>query len=142
MSMEPMNDHARGCEGREYTCKCGHDAQQAVRLSEAEARIAELEAENERLKHRLTEVAHQREDVKWTALTHGLNKMSAEALLKEAGKALEPFAKLGDIVLAEAPADSDEVNIYVDCEDNIHWVRNEDFRAARAISDKIGGKDD
>lgn len=45
MSMEPMNDHARGCEGREYTCTCGYDAQQAVRLSDAQARIAELEAQ-------------------------------------------------------------------------------------------------
>jgi hypothetical protein len=23
---ERMNDHARGCEGREYTCTCGYDA--------------------------------------------------------------------------------------------------------------------
>lgn len=21
-----MKDHARGCEGRNYTCTCGHDA--------------------------------------------------------------------------------------------------------------------
>jgi len=24
---EMMNDHARGCQGREYVCTCGYDAQ-------------------------------------------------------------------------------------------------------------------
>ncbi|MQX90292.1 hypothetical protein [Sinorhizobium meliloti] len=43
-----MNDHARGCEGREYTCTCGYDdARDAVmeRLAKALepfARIAEI----------------------------------------------------------------------------------------------------
>ena len=99
------------------------------------ARIAELEAENERLKDRLTEVAHQREDVKWTALTHGLNKMSAEAraealeaLLEEAGKALEPFAHRCDEAVRPDDMDNDGLT-----------VRVGHLRAARAIHDKIGG---
>lgn len=40
------SDHARGCEGRNYSCTCGYDDAIA-------ARIEALEAENERLRELL-----------------------------------------------------------------------------------------
>ena len=33
-----QSDHARGCEGRNYTCTCGFDDQQEARVAEAEQR--------------------------------------------------------------------------------------------------------
>jgi hypothetical protein len=39
----PMSDHARGCEGRNYTCTCGHDASSTAlveRLTKALEKIA------------------------------------------------------------------------------------------------------
>ncbi|MDI6837831.1 MAG: hypothetical protein QMD99_19255, partial [Rhizobiaceae bacterium] len=46
LKQEPMNDHARLCQGREYTCTCGYDA-------ERDAAIEALRAENERLEQRI-----------------------------------------------------------------------------------------
>ena len=62
-----LDDHARGCEGRQYTCTCGFDdrlyeileeAADALTTAQAEAeaqkqRIGELEAENARLRETL-----------------------------------------------------------------------------------------
>ena len=36
------DDHARGCQGREYTCTCGYDDRLATLLASQEAEIAEL----------------------------------------------------------------------------------------------------
>lgn len=44
------DDHARGCEGRCYTCTCGYDDRAAAALRERDA----LAAEVERLKQRVT----------------------------------------------------------------------------------------
>lgn len=40
--VERLNDHSRGCQGREYTCSCGYDDQR-------DAEILRLRAEVERL---------------------------------------------------------------------------------------------
>ena len=42
MGDDRMNDHARGCQGREYTCTCGYD-------NERDAELQRLRAEVERL---------------------------------------------------------------------------------------------
>ena len=41
-----MSDHAKGCEGRSYTCKCGYDEAK-------DAELSKLREENERLNHLL-----------------------------------------------------------------------------------------
>lgn len=40
-----LDDHERGCKGREYDCSCGYDAKRDPLLEEAAARIEQLEAE-------------------------------------------------------------------------------------------------
>lgn len=41
------DDHARGCQGREYSCTCGFDERTFATAKEAAARIEELEAERD-----------------------------------------------------------------------------------------------
>lgn len=41
----PMDDHDRGCEGRNYTCQCGYDDRMEDGITEAADRITELEAD-------------------------------------------------------------------------------------------------
>lgn len=36
------DDHARGCQGREYTCTCGYDERIATALSDQKAEIERL----------------------------------------------------------------------------------------------------
>lgn len=36
------DDHARGCQGREYSCTCGYDDRVAAALVSQEAEIADL----------------------------------------------------------------------------------------------------
>lgn len=44
------SDHERGCQGREYSCRCGWDEETMAISTDAAARIRDLEAENARLK--------------------------------------------------------------------------------------------
>jgi len=43
----PNADHERGCEGRNYRCSCGFDAEWGPLLSEAAATITRLEVERD-----------------------------------------------------------------------------------------------
>lgn len=35
-----MNDHARGCQGREYVCTCGYDEERDRRIEALQAELA------------------------------------------------------------------------------------------------------
>lgn len=37
--MSNITDHARGCQGREYTCTCGYDDQQADEIERLRAAL-------------------------------------------------------------------------------------------------------
>lgn len=50
-------DHLRGCEGREYECSCGHIDRQDALMLEAAAALTSLEAERDRLREALQEIA-------------------------------------------------------------------------------------
>lgn len=108
-----------------------------VRLSDAEARI---EAERQ--------AAINRADVELLKLTDDYAKeverrVAAEALLKEAGPIIKTFAEIGDYVLAEAPADATMWYAGHSCTgEHMAQVSLDYFRAARAIRDKIGAKDE
>lgn len=45
---EIMNDHARGCQGREYTCTCGYDDQREI-ASRILGDLNPEEADNDRI---------------------------------------------------------------------------------------------
>lgn len=75
MAEQPSHNHRMWGEPLPY-----HDD---IPLYHASA-ITSLMEENERLKQRLSEVAHQREDGKWIALTHGLDRDAAEARARAA----------------------------------------------------------
>lgn len=38
----PMSDHARGCEGRNYTCTCGHDAASTALVERLTKALADM----------------------------------------------------------------------------------------------------
>lgn len=38
------DDHARGCQGREYVCTCGYDDRVADEIERLRNQVAELEA--------------------------------------------------------------------------------------------------
>jgi hypothetical protein len=59
--------------------------------------------------------------------------LTAERLLAEARAALEPFAELGRVILAEAPGEADIV-LFTDCGGRVHTISLSDFRRA-----SIGG---
>lgn len=101
-----------------------------VRLSDAEARIAELEAL----------VTASEKDRYCTNFKLLKRAEAAEALLKEAGKALEPFASCS----SEWDDEDDALHVFLEWEDGTpaQSLPVVDFRAARAIHDKIGVKDE
>jgi hypothetical protein len=51
-----LDDHARGCEGRQYTCTCGFDDRLYAILEEAAAALTTAQAEAEALKQRIAEL--------------------------------------------------------------------------------------
>ncbi len=124
-----------------------------VRLSDAEARIAELQAKIEWLeleaeghdngKRDLAEVLNCADEPRWKHMRLEAVKLkaraeAAEALLKEAGEALEPFSMMAGELFARNWEDNGVVVMF----DEAHKLTFKDFRAARAIHDKIGGKDE
>jgi hypothetical protein len=120
-----------------------------VRLSDAEARIAEITKWRDEWKDMATELKGLVEEWQGRAL-------AAEALLKEAKTALEPFARYRT---ADGVTGMDG-NTHLRIQDShvlmcnmksmADWAAIDpstvitvgDFRAARAISDKIGVKDE
>ena len=123
-----------------------------VRLSDAEARIRELEAVIEQMKAdhacELADMATRFRAVNVERLSEQLGAdifalrdraEAAEALLKEAREALEPFTKYAQ---DECFKGSTKWEL-VECDrPGGAWFGAEDFRAARAIHHKIGVKDE
>jgi DNA repair exonuclease SbcCD ATPase subunit len=66
---KPTPDHARGCEGRIYTCACGYDAQRDEALQA-------LEEENERLLTANEETRKIVRDIYWMALRYADGRRS------------------------------------------------------------------
>lgn len=88
-----MTDHARGCEGRSYTCTCGYDA-------ERDAALTALREENERLRTELADadalIKAQQHDFAANNIRNAedaARATAAEARLAEAMKVMEPFAE-------------------------------------------------
>lgn len=126
-----------------------------VRLSDAEARIRELERERDEWEGRSERMANDwlqfcaDMDVTWDAqeavayeLKADFSNLraraeAAEALLKEAGKALEPFAQEADAWEGYSDIEAIVEDFPSYCGRNI---RVSDLRAARSIASKIGGK--
>lgn len=102
-----------------------------VRLSDAEARIAELEAAADQCEAQATEDDTGAIWRYWRAKAEATTARAdaAEALLQEAKAALEPFSVRAD----RWPMNTDSARVS---------VRLGDLRAARAISDKIGVNDE
>lgn len=50
------DDHARGCEGRGYSCACGYDERVETAIRKAAARIEALEAENRAVRMMLADL--------------------------------------------------------------------------------------
>lgn len=98
-------------------------------LSDAEARIKELEATIRGHMDNNDELA-----TAWAA--ERARAEATEALLKEAGKALEPFAAVGKEMPYSIKPDSHDAWGYNDA-----TVTFGHFRAARAVHHKIGVKD-
>jgi len=64
-------DHARGCQGRNYTCECGHDDAVQGTLSFAKVEITRLRAELEQARDKALDEATGLMDLKdagWRAL--------------------------------------------------------------------------
>lgn len=79
-----------------------------------------------------------------SSITTGL-LYSRRTMLKDAAdridaleKALEPFATIAGAILAEAPADSDNYSLFMDCEGNAHRMTHDQLRAIRALITKEG----
>lgn len=53
----PMNDHARLCQGREYTCTCGYDTQRDAELTRLHAEKAALREQVEKAREALKRIA-------------------------------------------------------------------------------------
>jgi hypothetical protein len=53
--------------------------------------------------------------------------------IAELEAALEPFAPIAGAILAEAPADSDNYILFMDCEGNAHRMTHDQLRAIRAL---------
>ena len=105
---------------------------QRVRLSDAEARIAEITKWRDEWKDMATELKGLVEE--WQARAE-----AAEALLKEAREALEPFTKYAQDDCFKGSTKWE----LVECDrPGGAWFGAEDFRAARAIHHKIGVKDE
>lgn len=58
--------------------------------------------------------------------------LAAEAQLARQGEALKPFARLGDIILAEAPADAKTVVVFTSASGEKFSLQLDQFRAARS----------
>lgn len=59
-------DHGRGCQGREYRCDCGYDAQAWEAAANAIARITELETALAEAEGRLAELRNALDDLRAT----------------------------------------------------------------------------
>ena len=79
-------DHARGCEGRNYTCTCGHDDRLAARITALSAEVERLtEAYNRLGDMALANVGRLasesgRKDVEIDALAADLQALRRQAL--------------------------------------------------------------
>lgn len=82
-----MTDHARGCEGRSYTCTCGYDA-------ERDAAIAALKGEIERLRTcGMAELAALNPNAMSYVSEWEARATAAEARLAEACRVLHEFER-------------------------------------------------
>ncbi len=78
-----VDDHDRGCEGRCYSCSCGHDSRGFDVASVAAAEITRLRAENAAL--RAAGQAVVEADTKWDDPALAVAIDALRAALKEGG---------------------------------------------------------
>lgn len=114
------------------------DAANYQTRAELEDTITALRSRIEELERELADMEEARDKAEEEGNKLNCMRAIAERERDEAIDALEPFAKVGAIVLGEAPPEATQLAIFTDCEARQHVVSLETFRRAASAIRALG----
>lgn len=131
--VKEMNDHERGCQGREYTCTCGYDDKREAEVTRLLSALSEAEKERDRVKIAFSTAFEELCEQLTLANDMRTRAEKVETEFAQARKALTPSAEtkaayMGEFSISFPDWDhnGDEITRRI----NVPWVTIKEIMAA------------